>query len=312
MGDPLIFNNGMWQSDSQVFNPFPSFSLDYVTTQRSMDGNPLDSIELSNINRNDDNDLFTTEESLDSSVLNTPNINNSPKGSITSSSSSSDDTVFSTIANFNPYNYEEEENNSNDAFVQFKDFINNTPSSFSSASIGEAPLLTTTAATTTFSPSELILNSSKNSKRANSTNVYLEGAHKKHNRQSKKRSQSTCADSKKVSDSRLSAQGLAKVLNLSSPEEALKRERFILNIFEHDLNYPLGYKTWIRDTTKEYRTKLIEELYQRVQKTYPEYNHSVLETIIRRATYYMMQSRLRRERRAKTKDKIKVKSEVTL
>lgn len=109
------------------------------------------------------------------------------------------------------------------------------------------------------------------------------------------------SSSKKVSDSRLSAQGLAEVLNLDSAEEALRRERFILDIFERELHYPLGYKTWVRDTSKEYRTQLLDQLHSRVVKTYPEYDKPVLETIIRRATYYMMQSRLRRERRAKAK-----------
>ncbi|SCU94506.1 LANO_0E06986g1_1 [Lachancea nothofagi CBS 11611] len=110
-------------------------------------------------------------------------------------------------------------------------------------------------------------------------------------------------NSRKVSDSRLSAQGLAEVLNLNSAEEALRRERFILDIFERELHYPLGYKTWVRDTSKEYRTQLLDQLYHRVIQTYPEYDKPVLETIIRRATYYMMQSRLRRERRAKAKQK---------
>lgn len=109
------------------------------------------------------------------------------------------------------------------------------------------------------------------------------------------------AEHKKVSDSRLSAQGLAKVLKLDSPEEALKRERYILDIFENELHYPLGYKTWVRDTFKDYRVKLIDQLHERVKHKYPEYDHAVLETIIRRATYYMMQSRLRRERRARAK-----------
>ena len=116
-------------------------------------------------------------------------------------------------------------------------------------------------------------------------------------------SPSSSSESKKISDSRLSAEGLAKVLNLESPEEALKRERFILGIFQNELNYPLGYKTWIRDTTKEYRTKLINQLHERVKVKYPEYNQSILETIIRRGTYYMMQSRLRRERRMKLKER---------
>ncbi|SCU93507.1 LAFA_0F16776g1_1 [Lachancea sp. 'fantastica'] len=111
------------------------------------------------------------------------------------------------------------------------------------------------------------------------------------------------SNGRRVSDSRLSAQGLAEVLNLNSAEEALRRERFILNIFERELHYPLGYKTWVRDTSKEYRTQLLDQLHRRVIQTYPEYDKSVLETIIRRATYYMMQSRLRRERRARAKQK---------
>ncbi|KAL3241040.1 uncharacterized protein RNJ42_03132 [Nakaseomyces bracarensis] len=108
---------------------------------------------------------------------------------------------------------------------------------------------------------------------------------------------------RKCSDARLSAIGLAKKLNLSTPQEALEREKYILDIFQHELNYPLGYKTWIRDTDKETRTYLIEELHSRVKDKYPEYDHNILETIIRRATYSMMQSRLRRERRAKIKEK---------
>ncbi|CCE65710.1 hypothetical protein TPHA_0M01350 [Tetrapisispora phaffii CBS 4417] len=109
---------------------------------------------------------------------------------------------------------------------------------------------------------------------------------------------------KKVSDSRLSAHGLAEVLQLDSPEEALEREKNILDIFENELHYPLGYKTWVRDTKKEERMELMHELYNRVNCKYPHYNYniSILETIIRRATYYMMQSRLRRERRAKIKN----------
>lgn len=116
-------------------------------------------------------------------------------------------------------------------------------------------------------------------------------------------SPASATTNKKVSDARLSAQGLAEVLKLDSAEEALKRERFILDIFEKELHYPLGYKTWVRDTNKEYRTQILKQLHERVKTKYPEYDQNVLETIIRRATYYMMQSRLRRERRAKAKAK---------
>ncbi|CCK71510.1 uncharacterized protein KNAG_0H00950 [Huiozyma naganishii CBS 8797] len=105
--------------------------------------------------------------------------------------------------------------------------------------------------------------------------------------------------SKRVSDSRLSAVGLAKVLKLNSSEEALQREGVILDIFRNELHYPLGYKTWIRDTTLEERNALIAQLHERVHVHYPEYDKAILETVIRRATYSMMQSRLRRERQKK-------------
>lgn len=110
-------------------------------------------------------------------------------------------------------------------------------------------------------------------------------------------------NNKKISDSRLSAHGLAEVLLLDSPEEALKRERYILDIFENELHYPLGYKTWVRDTSKDQRVDLISKLHSMVKEKHPEYDYdfATLETIIRRATYYMMQSRLRRERRARAK-----------
>lgn len=104
---------------------------------------------------------------------------------------------------------------------------------------------------------------------------------------------------RRVSDSRLSAKGLAQVLNLSSTKEALQIEKNILNIFQNELHYPLGYRTWIRDNTKTERKYLIEELYQRVNKIYPAYDIKILETVIRRATYSMMQSRLRKERKCK-------------
>ncbi|KAH3903143.1 uncharacterized protein SCDLUD_000756 [Saccharomycodes ludwigii] len=109
---------------------------------------------------------------------------------------------------------------------------------------------------------------------------------------------------KKVSDSRLSAEGLAQVLKLKSAEEARNREKIILNILEKDLHFPLGYKTWVRDTTKEERDFILSGLHSKLQLIYPEYDKPIIETVIRRATYYMMQSRLRRERRAKQKQRL--------
>ncbi|CAL9730300.1 hypothetical protein MOUN0_J02256 [Monosporozyma unispora] len=102
---------------------------------------------------------------------------------------------------------------------------------------------------------------------------------------------------KKIADSRLSVAALAEVLNLKSAHEALAIEKYILDIFEHELHYPLGYQTWIRDTPKDERAHLISQLYEKTKEKYPAYDKSILETIIRRSTYAMMQSRLRKERK---------------
>jgi hypothetical protein len=102
-------------------------------------------------------------------------------------------------------------------------------------------------------------------------------------------------------DSRLSLQKLGEVLKTSSHEETVKIEKFILNIFGKDLGFPLGYKTWIRDTSESYRRYLLNELFRRVVPTYPALTKSLLETVIKRATYSMMQGRLRKERRARSK-----------
>ncbi|KAK5773852.1 uncharacterized protein PWA37_003799 [Arxiozyma heterogenica] len=106
---------------------------------------------------------------------------------------------------------------------------------------------------------------------------------------------------KKIADSRLSVAALAEVLKVDSLDEALATERYILDIFENELQYPLGHKTWIRDTPKCERERLINQLYERTRHKYPYYDKSILETIIRRSTYSMMQSRLRKERKRNRK-----------
>ena len=106
---------------------------------------------------------------------------------------------------------------------------------------------------------------------------------------------------KKISDSRLSAEALARVLNLQSADEAREIEKFVLECLSQKCGFPLGYKTWVRDTTKSERDVILGKLYLMIKPRYPQYSIEILEKIIRRATYYMMQSRLRRERRAKAK-----------
>lgn len=114
-------------------------------------------------------------------------------------------------------------------------------------------------------------------------------------------SSNTSCQSKKNLDSRLSLQKLGDILNTSSLDETIKIEKFILDIFQNELGFPLGFKTWIRDTNEEFRKYLLNELHIRVVKVYPELTKPLLETVIKRATYSMMQGRLRKERRAANK-----------
>ncbi|ODV62219.1 uncharacterized protein ASCRUDRAFT_69042 [Ascoidea rubescens DSM 1968] len=106
---------------------------------------------------------------------------------------------------------------------------------------------------------------------------------------------------KRQSDSRLSLPALAKILNLeNNQEEAGKREKYILSILKNDIGFQLGNKTWVRDTPLQERERILDELYHKVKSVY-DYDKELLEVIVRRASYYMMQGRLRRERRAAAK-----------
>ncbi|GMM44943.1 hypothetical protein DAPK24_015180 [Pichia kluyveri] len=118
---------------------------------------------------------------------------------------------------------------------------------------------------------------------------------------------------KKISDSRLSLAQLSIVLNLKgNDEETAKREKNILEILKNDLNFPIGEKTWIRDTPLIEREKIINKLTDLVELKFNYgYNKKILSIIVRRASYYMMQGRLRRERRLKRK-KAKINKNNTL
>lgn len=107
--------------------------------------------------------------------------------------------------------------------------------------------------------------------------------------------------SKNSLDSRLSLVRLGEVLNTSSLAETIEIEKFVLDIFENTLGFPMGRRTWIRDTSDEYREKMLNALHELVAPTYPKMTRSLLETVIKRATYSMMQGRLRKERRAASK-----------
>ncbi|VEU22790.1 DEKNAAC103876 [Brettanomyces naardenensis] len=104
---------------------------------------------------------------------------------------------------------------------------------------------------------------------------------------------------KRISDSRLSLAQLAVVLDLSGDvKETSKREKQILSVLREELGFPLGEKTWIRDTPAKERDRFLDELYMRVEERYKYgYSRDTLSVVVRRASYYLMQGRLRRERR---------------
>lgn len=110
---------------------------------------------------------------------------------------------------------------------------------------------------------------------------------------------------KKISDSRLSLAQLSIVLNLEgNDDETARREKNILKILKEDLNFPIGEKTWIRDTPVDERERLMTELTGKVEQVHGYgYSKKTLSIIVRRASYYMMQGRLRRERRLQRKKK---------
>lgn len=112
-----------------------------------------------------------------------------------------------------------------------------------------------------------------------------------------------CINGKRVSDSRMSLVQLAIVLGLGeNTVEASKREKQILSILKDELDFPLGRKTWIRDTPAEERDQLMDALLVRVEQKYHYgYDRDSLGVVVRRASYYLMQGRLRRERRINKK-----------
>ncbi|KAI3402951.2 hypothetical protein KGF56_004204 [Candida oxycetoniae] len=102
--------------------------------------------------------------------------------------------------------------------------------------------------------------------------------------------------------SRLNIYELSRILELHLYDIALTKqvEIRILEIFGNYCDFRLGHQTWIRDTDKEKRKSLIRQLYSYSSVFYPEIDPFKLEVIIRRGSYSLMQSRLRRERRSKT------------
>ncbi|CAI5757170.1 unnamed protein product [Candida verbasci] len=104
--------------------------------------------------------------------------------------------------------------------------------------------------------------------------------------------------------SRLNIYELSEILELNMYDISLTKfiESNILEIFGNYCNFNLGYQTWIRDTDKGQRRDLINKLFTYSEYFYPELDKFKLEVIIRRGSYSIMQTRLRRERRLKSKE----------
>ncbi|KAA8909739.1 hypothetical protein TRICI_004388 [Trichomonascus ciferrii] len=101
---------------------------------------------------------------------------------------------------------------------------------------------------------------------------------------------------RKPSDTRITLPELYERMGLGDNHtEARKREQRILELLRES-GFKLGEQTWVRDTQEADRKKIIEELYS---VTYPEYGYSkeLIELIVRRGCYYVMQGRLRKLRK---------------
>ncbi|EGW32556.1 uncharacterized protein SPAPADRAFT_139333 [Spathaspora passalidarum NRRL Y-27907] len=99
--------------------------------------------------------------------------------------------------------------------------------------------------------------------------------------------------------SRLNIYELSKILELDGFHISLTKEieLKILELFGNYCDFRLGYQTWIRDTNRAKRNDLINQLYSYSSVFYPEIDKFKLEVIVRRGSYSLMQTRLRRERR---------------
>ena len=103
---------------------------------------------------------------------------------------------------------------------------------------------------------------------------------------------------RKQSESRISLPELFIRMGLADNHEvARKREQRVLNLLRQQ-GFKLGERTWIRDTTEQERRQIIDEIYR---QTFDEYGYGkdLIEVIIRRGSYYLMQGRLRRLRRSR-------------
>lgn len=100
--------------------------------------------------------------------------------------------------------------------------------------------------------------------------------------------------------SRISLPKLYALMNLShNPDLANQRINTILQLLEAQ-GFLLTKQTWIRDTTKQQRQRIIRHIRD---TTFAEfgYTEELIEIVIKRNSYYLMQGKLRKIRRRKKK-----------
>lgn len=103
---------------------------------------------------------------------------------------------------------------------------------------------------------------------------------------------------RKQSESRISLPELYQRMGLGHDHDTARvREQRILGILKKE-GFQLGERTWIRDTSEKERRRIIDEIHN---QTFAEYQYSkeLIEVVVRRGSYYLMQGRLRRIRRGK-------------
>lgn len=103
---------------------------------------------------------------------------------------------------------------------------------------------------------------------------------------------------RKQSESRISLPELYQRMGLGHDHDtARSREQRILGILRAE-GFQLGERTWIRDTSEKERRRMIDEIHRQTFADY-QYSKELIEVIVRRGSYYLMQGRLRRIRRGR-------------
>lgn len=100
---------------------------------------------------------------------------------------------------------------------------------------------------------------------------------------------------------RMNRRKLQEVLGLQEfpIEVTLYLEKVVVEIVQTKLKHPIGHKTWMRETTPMERVEIIDRLLRYTAILFPNLDRFHLDVILRRASYFAMQTNKRKERRHK-------------